>query len=200
VTLPSKSEDLEMWNDIDPLEMGVGDLPPNFEDSNLKDRLLTWIRVRLAQPTSSTQATPQSTTTAGAQGKFSLLWAGLNTARITQCDRVTDELLPRGTGDPDQTVTLAKHPVVPSSVVLSVTANNKTETWTKVDDLLSAGAEVYVPDPRWPPGLRPSARNLAPSKVYVLDAESGEIRFGDGQRGTRPPLSAVLRASYDSCQ
>lgn len=202
VTLPGKSEDLEIWDDIDPLEMGVGDLPPNFEDSNLKDRLLTWIRVRLAQPGSSTQTDTQgqSAATAGAQGKFSLLWAGLNTVRITQRDRVTDELLPRGAGDPDQTVTLAKHPVVPSSVSLSVTANNKTETWTQVDDLLAAGAEVYVPDPRWPPGIRPSARNLAPSRVYVLDAESGEIRFGDGQRGARPPLGAVLRATYDSCQ
>jgi len=33
--------------------------------------------------------------------------------------------------------------------------------------------------------------------VYVLDAEAGVLRFGDGMRGKRPPRGAVLRASYD---
>jgi len=31
----------------------------------------------------------------------------------------------------------------------------------------------------------------------VVDAESGQIKFGDGLRGKRPPAGAKLRASYD---
>ena len=34
-------------------------------------------------------------------------------------------------------------------------------------------------------------------KVFVVDLESGEMRFGDGLRGARPPLGATLRADYD---
>ncbi len=202
VTLPGTGAELQMWTDIDPLEMGVGDLPPNLEDTNLSDRLLTWLRVRMVQPGAAAGSSTAvgSPATTGAQGRFSLLWAGINTARITQRNHVSDELLPQGTGGPDQVVTLANQPVVPGSVTLTVTTDSGSEEWQPIDDLLAAGPEVYVPDPRWPPGVTPSTQNLPPAKVYSLDAESGEIHFGDGQRGARPPLRAVLRASYDSCQ
>jgi predicted phage baseplate assembly protein len=33
--------------------------------------------------------------------------------------------------------------------------------------------------------------------VFVVNLESGEIRFGDGVHGARPPLGAILRADYD---
>ena len=192
VTLPSQREDLQLWTDVDPLEMGVGGLPPNFEDTNLTDRLITWIRVSLAQP--------EVDASGATLGKFSLLWAGLNTVRITQRNHVSDELLPRGTGDPGQVVTLANRPVVQKSVTLSVTLNDKTDIWEPIDDLLAAGPEVYVSDPRFPPGVRPSATRRQPVMVFQLDPESGEIHFGDGHHGARPPLGAGLRASYDFCQ
>ena len=204
VTLPGNANQLKLWDDVEPLEMGVGGLPPNFEDATLNDRLITWIRVRLEQPGASAASQEGSAegdiTQPGAQGRFSLLWAGLNTVRISQRTHISDELLPRGTGGPDQTVTLASRPVVPGSVTLSVNAGGVNEIWEPVDDLLAAGPEVSVPDPRWPPGVQPSPSARLPYKVFTLDPESGEIRFGDGQRGGRPPHNAVLRASYDSCQ
>ena len=75
-----------------------------------------------------------------------------------------------------------------------MTANNVTEEWTEIDDLTAAGPEVPAPDPRRPPG-RPAYVNPL-VKVFTVNPESGEVRFGDGQRGARPPFGATLRASY----
>ena len=43
---------------------------------------------------------------------------------------------------------------------------------------------------------RPPVRNRR-VEVFTVNPESGEIRFGDGLRGKRPPAGASLRASYD---
>ena len=45
LALPAAA-DLDCWADLDPLEAGVGDLPPSLDDSALADRLVTWLRVR----------------------------------------------------------------------------------------------------------------------------------------------------------
>ena len=178
ITLPAAA-DLKLWDNLDPLESGVKDFPPALDDTNLNDRLITWIRIR-------SSAAVQS----------NLLWVGINTVFATQKTHVSNELLPTGTGAPDQIVTLSKKPLVPGSVRLSVTpSNGKTEQWEEIDDLIGAGPEVPVRDPRLPPGTPlPSTDKV---KVFVVNAESGEIRFGDGVRGARPPLNAVLRADYD---
>jgi predicted phage baseplate assembly protein len=34
-------------------------------------------------------------------------------------------------------------------------------------------------------------------EVFTVNPESGEIKFGDGFRGKRPPAGAIMRASYD---
>jgi len=80
-------------------------------------------------------------------------------------------------------------------VELTITDGDSIERWEATQDLAAAGAEVPMPDPAWPPGRR--VRPPAPAEVYVLDPEAGELRFGDGDRGRRPPLGASLRASYD---
>jgi len=54
---------------------------------------------------------------------------------------------------------------------------------------------VQVTDPKLPPGAT-SATNL-PSNVFVVDPEAGQIKFGDGLRGRRPPAGAKLRVRYD---
>ena len=178
ITLPSAPE-LRLWSNLDPLEQGVGDFPPSLEDSRLSDRVITWLRI---------QASPG----VGAR----LLWLGINTVSIAQRAHVTSELLPDGTGAPDQTVVLSRRPVVPKSVRLVVSPPaGETREWQEIDDLLTAGPEVQVPDLRQPPG---AARiNTRPAEVYAVDPESGQIKFGDGLRGKRPPAGAKLRASYD---
>ncbi len=177
ITLPAASE-LKLWDNLDPLESGVGDFPPALEDTNLDSRLLTWVRVR---------------TTAAAEAR--VLWAGINATSVTQRARVTNELLPIGTGAPDQTARLSKTPVIPGSVRLTVTLLNASEEWTEISDLTEAGPEVPVRDGRKPPGSPIEINNRV--KVFTLNAEAGEIRFGDGLRGARPPLGAIIRADYD---
>lgn len=178
ITLPSAAE-LQLWTNLDPLEQGVGDFPPSLEDSRLSDRVITWLRV---------QASPGV--------KARLLWLGINAVSVTQRAHVTNELLPDGTGAPDQVVVLSRKPVIPKSVRLMVSPPvGETEEWTEMDDLLSAGPEVQVPDLRRPPGAAPVPQLDA--DVFVVDAESGQIKFGDGLRGKRPPAAAKLRASYD---
>ena len=179
VALPSK-DDLRLWTNLDPLEAGVGDFPPAIEDTGLESRVVTWLRFSVPP-----------------RAEARILWAGINAATVSQRARVAGERLPDGSGAPDQVVRLAHRPVLPDSVRLHVTRaeGGPPEEWVPIDDLANAGAEVPVPDPRLPPGARrPRPRD---PRVYVLDAEAGELRFGDGLRGARPPLGSALVADYD---
>jgi hypothetical protein len=178
VPLPGKSELLQLWTDLEPLELGTDNFPPALDDTALGERVITWLRVKFPATVS-----------------YRVLWAGINAALVTQRVRVTDEVLPRGTGEPDQAATLSRVPVIPESVTLTVTASGKSEPWMLIDDLLGAGPEVPVPDLREPPGIPPI--QTASAEVFALDAEAGEIKFGDGLHGARPRLGAVIRATYD---
>src|SRR5439155_21030612 len=124
-----------------------------------------------------------------------LKWIGINAAAVTQRAHLANEVLPDGTGEPDQAVVLSRRPVVPQSVRLRVTANGVTREWREIDDLMNAGPEVPVQDAKDPPGMLP--RKSGPAEVFVVNLESGEIRFGDGLHGARPPAGAILRADYD---
>jgi hypothetical protein len=182
ITLPATETELNIWDNLDSLEVGADDFPPALEDSQVNQRVITWIRVT-------------SPTTASVK----LLWAGINAVSVIQQALVVNELLPDGTGEPDQVATLAKTPVVPDSVRLTVATplsmtEKKTEEWQRIDDLMSAGSEVAVPDTRLPIGTTHPTNTL--TKVFVLDPESGRIQFGDGLRGMRPPADAIMRVDY----
>lgn len=178
ITLPD-ADALRLWTDIDPLESGAGNLPPSLDDTALSDRLITWIRLRWDH---------------GSRSR--LLWAGINCVPVQQRARVLNESLPNGTGAPEQSITLARRPVLAGSVTLRITTtDNQTSRWSETTDLFAAGPEVPVPDLRLPPGR--SSPPPAPSEVFVLDPEAGTLRFGDGLRGKRPPLGALLRVDYD---
>lgn len=177
ITLPP-ADDLRLWTNIEPLEAGADDFPPALEDTALDARVVTWLRITV--PTGVTAR---------------LLWLGINSAFVAQRARVTNEVLPNGTGEPDQTVFLSQTPVIENSVRLTVTTNEGTTRWTRVEDLAKAGAEVPTPDLRLPPGVTPAVQ--LPINVYTLNPESGEIRFGDGTRGRRPPFGSVIRVDYE---
>jgi predicted phage baseplate assembly protein len=109
---------------------------------------------------------------------------------------VAAEILADGTGEPDQVRVLSQRPVLHGSVRLTVTSGGiEDRDWREIDDLFAAGPEVPVQDPKEPPGTAPPPPQ--PSKVFLLDAESGELRFGDGHRGARPQRGALLRVDYD---
>jgi hypothetical protein len=177
VALPTNPDELGLWRNLTPLESGTGEFPPSIDDTEQAERLVTWLRVR----------------TSGA-----VLWLGVNCTTVSQREHVVAEPLPDGTGEPEQVRRLSRAPVLPDTVEVTVTPNLPdavAEVWDEIDDLLAAGPEVPVPSLRSAPGVtRPVNRAV---KVFAVDAEAGEIRFGDGLRGARPPLAARLRADYD---
>jgi hypothetical protein len=177
VTLPGENG-LRTWTNLSPQEAGTGDFPPPLDDTNLADRLLTWLRISPLDPL---------------RQRVGFLGIDINAATVTQRDEA-DEPLPDGTGEPDQSLTLSHAPVLPGSVRLTVTVGDQSDDWTEVPDFASAGPEVPVQDPLLPPGS-PSPPPL-PSQVFTLDPEAGSITFGDGTRGARPPFGAKLRAVY----
>jgi hypothetical protein len=160
--------------DLDPLEPGVGELPPSLADTDDGARLVTWIRIRPA---------------AARAVSLSGVWA--NGAEVLQRAWVAAETLPTGTGEPDQRAVVTKRPVLADTLRLAVNG----ELWQMVDDLAVAGPDAAPAAVAGSSAPAPAAGTPAPaSKVYTLDPEAGEIRFGPP--GARPPQGAVLVASY----
>jgi hypothetical protein len=176
ITLPDDAAELELWSNLDPLESGSDKFPPALEDTNLSERVITWVRI-----TATGAASPR------------LLWVGINAAPVMQRAHISNELLPAGTGEPDQVARLSKPPIIAGSVRLTV--NDPKKPWRAIDDILSAGPEVPARDDLLPPGRSVSTNELV--DVFTVNLESGEIRFGDGLHGRRPPFGATIRADYD---
>ncbi|MDT5294323.1 MAG: hypothetical protein QOJ76_1203 [Acidobacteriota bacterium] len=205
--MPGKDR-LKPWDFKEPLQEGTGDYPPRIEDDQVRARLVTWLRVRLppSQPASATANTTTGATTSGAgaasgssgagggvaptanqpaasaQGNQGaavsarLTWVGVNAARVRQAIPVFNELLGTANGEPDQTVVVANTPVIADSVLLEVQdIDGVWRLWLQTDDLLAAGDR---------------------EEVFTVDYESGQVRFGDGHRGVRPPAGSRIRASY----
>ena len=86
-------------------------------------------------------------------------------------------------------VQLASVPVLVDSLALSVDGS----VWQRVDDLLTAAPEVPLAEGSSPVLADP----VELVDVYTVDRESGVVRFGDGVHGRRPPLGALISASYD---
>ncbi|KAA3657060.1 MAG: putative baseplate assembly protein [Calditrichaeota bacterium] len=103
--------------------------------------------------------------------------------------RVAVEDLGTGNGEPDQTYFLSNTPVIidpPEKTQLSING----VIWTRVDDLYTAMEEVEEM------AKVKSQDSQATSRVYTLDRASGQVKFGDGRWGARPPLGAKIQARY----
>lgn len=174
LTLPPASG-IGTWQDLDPLEAGVGDLPPSIDDAKVAGRVVTWLRI-----SASSGSAPRFT------------WIGINAAQARQIIHVTSERLADGDGTPDQVRKLGRAPVLAGSVRLLGFVGQTPRDWQPIDDILAADPEVPV----YP--AKASAQPL--TDVFVLDAEAGTIRFGDGLTGRRPRAGEVLYASYDYSQ
>ncbi len=163
-------EGLRTWTFPEPLDEGTDEYPPRLEDEEVIKRLVTWIRLRLPRP-GQAGATEQ-----GLAEDARLTWVGVNAAHVLQAVPVVNELLGQGTGEPDQVAVLANRPVIPASVRLVVVDEaGRGGFWRLTDDLLAAGRR---------------------DEVFTLDPESGQVRFGDGIRGARPPARARILVSY----
>jgi hypothetical protein len=184
LTLPAQGE-FGAWHDLDPLDDGVGELPPALDDEETAQRVLCWIRIRLAERDDAAGGASQ-----GWAARFS--WVGINAARVRQQVPVAPQRVGTGTGEPDQSLTLPNVPVLPETVVLAVNG----EVWRRTDDLLAAPPEVPARSAVQPPGSRAAAGG--DPRVYAVDRESGTITFGNGYAGMRPPPGAAIVASYAS--
>ncbi|EJL23183.1 baseplate J/gp47 family protein [Novosphingobium sp. AP12] len=174
LTLPAASG-IGTWQDLDPLEAGVGDLPPAVDDARIADRIVTWLRISASS---------------GSAPRFR--WIGVNAAQVRQVIHVTSERLADGDGTPDQVRRLGRSPVLENSVSVLGYLGTTPREWARIDDILAADPEVPV---------YPATVGDAPlTDVFTLDAEAGTITFGDGLTGRRPRAGEVLYASYDYCE
>jgi Baseplate J-like protein len=163
---------LRSWSDLDPLESGVGDLPPAIENDKIADRLITWLKV-----------------SAGAAANLRGSWMGINAAQVRQRVDVRNESLGNGDGKPDQQRNLSRAPILQNSVNLVSVNGQKVTGWTETDDILVADPEVPVLAPG-------QALPTKGTDYFTADAEAGIIRFGDGLTGRRPAAGEALYASY----
>ncbi len=180
VRLPERPQ---TWSTFGPLEGGVGAYPPSLDETDVAERLITWIRIRPRQEGGATRS----------RVRARLSYVGINAARVVQRARVASEFLGQGTGRPDQHVALVNTPVLPGSVELTVNG----ETWTRVDDLAAAPPEVPRRSLRRTAGEAERREVPEAARVYTLDPADGTVRFGDGLRGARPPRGAIIQARYD---
>lgn len=181
---------IKTWSFSDPLREGVGAFPPLIEDPQVRERIVTWLRVRLA--TEDKETTPPS---------VGLTWVGINAARIEQAVPVTNELLGTGSGEPDQSFALANTPVLPGALRLIVEgADGLGYFWRLTDDLLSAAPDdlVFSLDPeaglvRFGDGRRgarpPAGRRIVASYEYGGGAQ-GNLTIGMVKSSPDPRLQA----------
>ncbi|MBK7823657.1 putative baseplate assembly protein [Nannocystis sp.] len=98
---------------------------------------------------------------------------GLNAAEVVQQRPARAEYLGTGTGQPRQRAALVHKPVLSGSLTLEVEEDGGWRPWQEVD------------------GFHHSVEG---DRHYTLDAEAGEVRFGDGIHGLTPQIGQRIRA------
>lgn len=102
-------------------------------------------------------------------------WLGINAVEIEQRRSLRNVVLGSATSGSDQTMQLPTQQVDPDSFVLDVQRTDGVyERWEMTDYLGGHGRH---------------------DKVYQLDAEAGQVRFGNGVTGKVPPRGAKVRAT-----
>jgi hypothetical protein len=184
------------WPEMEAGTEGIGEYPPSLAETTLGNRVITWIRLRIGNPD----------TTISRRARIG--WLGINASQVEQKVLVRGEWVGTGTGEPDQRFRLANRNILPETLELTVKEknDNQAQVWQQIDDILAADPEVAINSPRRPlyqaevsqatgetvHRLKTELRN----QVFTLDPESGEISFGDGAHGKRPPQGVEIVASY----
>lgn len=105
-----------------------------------------------------------------------VLWLGANACRAMQQRRAVAELLGTGNGQAGQVYQLRNRPVLDGTLVVEVedATGARWVRWREVD-----GFEASSEDDR----------------AYVVDLESGQVRFGNGVNGFAPQIGQRIRAA-----
>ncbi len=101
-----------------------------------------------------------------------VMYVGVNATEVLQARTAKTEFLAVGTGDAGQTHPLVNHPVLARTAELQVEEDGRWVDWTEVDGFEGSTSE---------------------SRHYVLDAEAGTVRFGNGVRGRAPQIGQRMR-------
>jgi predicted phage baseplate assembly protein len=105
---------------------------------------------------------------------FPVSWVGINAVEIENRRTLTSKIIGPSTGAADQELKLPAESVEPSTLQLQVESPEGFIDWLATPDLALAGRD---------------------DEVYLLDAEAGTVRFGDGVRGRIPPVGSRVRAA-----
>lgn len=175
LALPAAAR-LRTWSTLEPLDAGVGELPPYIEDDRVAGRVVTWLKV-----------------SASAASTVRLAWMGINAAQVRQRIEVSAERLAEGDGSPGQRYALARAPVLEDTVRIVGVSGPTRREWTRIDDIAAADPEVPLRAPGEP-------KREVRADRFALDPEAGAVTFGDGLTGRRPATGEILYASYAYCE
>ena len=142
---------------------GVDDEPPRLDDPERALRLVAWLRLRAAPGTQ----------------QLRLSWVGLHAVMVEQAVSGTPLVVAQAAGVPDERVPLPLRNIVADSLRIAVAEPGADYAdWKRVDDL----------------GVLPHSPGIArDARAFELDAQSGELRFGDGVRGRVPPAGSRIK-------
>ena len=142
---------------------GVDDEPPRLDDPDRQQRLVAWLRLRAAPSTM----------------QLRLSWVGLHAVQIEQCVSSGPLVVAQTSGQADERLTLPLRNIDPASLQLAIAEPGADyDAWTRVDDLALLSQRPDV------------ARD---ARAYELDAQSGEVRLGDGVRGRVPAAGSRVK-------
>jgi hypothetical protein len=174
--LPSDPAKMVPPSSDDPMFAGTGGLPPELPVDVTADRVVMWLTLTCADPSS-----------------LSLSYLAVNAAAIIAQATVNNEPLGVSTGASDASYTLAHSPVAPGTLVIQIWPAQGAQTpatWTEVDNFGDAGQNdtVYTLDPSAGTvtfgdgirGQRPPAGSVIVAQTYA---------FGGGAAGNLAPGS-----------
>jgi hypothetical protein len=99
-------------------------------------------------------------------------YVGVNATEVVQTRTAPPEFLGTGTGDAHQTFALVNAPALPRTARVQVEEDGRWTDWEEVDGFEGSTGE---------------------SRHWVLDAEAGTVRFGNGVRGRAPQIGQRVR-------
>ena len=181
VTLPGLAG-LQAVHGAEPLEAGVGELPPDLQDPELEARVVTWLRLR-----------------APASSSARMVWVGVNAATVSQRgprDRRARRLRqraarPGGAAGPHAGGQRQRAPARRRARRRARVARDRRPARRG----RRGRARAAHRPARLGGAASPSCRGrTACSRCRAAD---GALRFGDGRHGRRPPAQAAMTADYD---
>lgn len=119
------------------------------------------------------------TLSAPGEDDFQLGHLAINAVEVAAQTVVRDKVIGIGNGRVGQVASLGKTDIDAASLKLQVSEQGSYRSWSQVDHFAPFGPQ---------------------DTVYMLDAASGVVRFGDGIRGKRPAAESRIRAEEFRCE